>query len=144
MGCHFLLQCMKVKSEREVAQLCPTLSDPMDCSPSGSSIHGIFQARVLEWGASYQLGLIKVDGFMPCLLKAHNETSNPMITGCSSRSPFLMIPVGIISGDSHGPYGLTVICPVYLISMSRRGCPSSFLPFREKSGGKDEVNIMPG
>ena len=42
---------MKVKSESEVAQLCPTLSDPMDCSPPGSSNHGIFQARVLEWGA---------------------------------------------------------------------------------------------
>ena len=42
VGCHFLLQCMKVKSESEVAQLCPTLSDPMDCSPPGSSIHGIF------------------------------------------------------------------------------------------------------
>ena len=42
---------MKVKSENEVAQLCLTLSDPMDCSPPGSSIHGIFQARVLEWGA---------------------------------------------------------------------------------------------
>ena len=51
MGCHFLLQCMKVKSEREVAQSCPTHHDPMDCSPPGSSIHGIFQARVLEWGA---------------------------------------------------------------------------------------------
>ena len=51
VGCHFLLQCMKVKSESEVAQSCPTLSDSMDCSPSGSSIHGIFQARVLEWGA---------------------------------------------------------------------------------------------
>ena len=51
VGCHFLLQCMKVKSEREVAQLCPTLSDPMDCSLLGSSIHGIFQARLLEWGA---------------------------------------------------------------------------------------------
>ena len=46
VGCHFLLQCMKVKSESEVAQLCLTLSDPMDCSPPGSSIHGIFQARV--------------------------------------------------------------------------------------------------
>ena len=46
-----LRQCMKVKSESEVAQLCPTLSDPMDCSPPGSSIHGIFQARVLEWVA---------------------------------------------------------------------------------------------
>ena len=42
---------MKVKSESEVAQSCPTLSDPMDCNPPGSSIHGIFQARVLEWGA---------------------------------------------------------------------------------------------
>ena len=43
---------MKVKSESEVAQSCPTLSDPMDCSLPGSSIHGIFQARVLEWGAT--------------------------------------------------------------------------------------------
>ena len=52
VGCHFLLQCMKVKRESEVAQSCPTPSNPMDCSPPGSSIHGIFQARVLEWGAS--------------------------------------------------------------------------------------------
>ena len=51
VGCHFLLQCVKVKRESEVAQSCPTLSDPMDCSPPASSIHGIFQARVLEWGA---------------------------------------------------------------------------------------------
>src|SRR5574340_308786 len=51
VGCRFLLQCMKVKSEREVAQLCLTLSSPMDCSLPGSSVHGIFQARVLEWFA---------------------------------------------------------------------------------------------
>ena len=51
VGCHFLLQCMKVKSESEVAQSCLTLSDPMDCSLPGSSAHGIFQARVLEWVA---------------------------------------------------------------------------------------------
>ena len=51
VGCHFLLQCMKVKSESEVAQSCQTLSDPMDHSPPGSSIHGILQARVLEWVA---------------------------------------------------------------------------------------------
>ena len=51
VGCHFLLQCMKVKSESEVAQSCPTLRDPMDCTLPGSSAHGIFQARVLEWGA---------------------------------------------------------------------------------------------
>ena len=52
VGCHFLLQCMKVKSESEVAQSCPTLRDPMVCSLPGSSVHGIFQARVLEWGAT--------------------------------------------------------------------------------------------
>ena len=51
VGCHFFLQCMKVKSESEVAQSCPTLNDPMVCSLPGSSIHGILQARVLEWGA---------------------------------------------------------------------------------------------
>ena len=61
VGCHFLLRCMKVKSESEVAQSCltpsdpidcsPPPSDPIDCSPPGSSIHGIFQARVLEWAA---------------------------------------------------------------------------------------------
>ena len=51
VGCHFLLQCMKVKSESEVSQSCLTLIDPMDCSLPGSSAHGIFQARVLEWGA---------------------------------------------------------------------------------------------
>ena len=49
VDCHLLLQCMKVKSESEVAQSCLTLSDPMDCSLPGSSVHGIFQARVLEW-----------------------------------------------------------------------------------------------
>ena len=52
VGCHFLLHHMKVKSESEVAQSCPTLKDPMDCSLPGSSVHGIFQARVLEWGAT--------------------------------------------------------------------------------------------
>ena len=51
VGCHVLLQSMKVKSESEVAQSCPTPSDPIDCSPPGSSVRGIFQARVLEWGA---------------------------------------------------------------------------------------------
>ena len=51
VGCHFLLQCMKVKSESQVVQSCPILRNPMDCSTPGSPIHGIFQARVLEWGA---------------------------------------------------------------------------------------------
>ena len=61
VGCHFLLQCMKVKSESEVAQLCPTLRNPMDCSAPGSSVHGIFQSRVLEWGTiAFSLFLLSV------------------------------------------------------------------------------------
>ena len=63
VGCHFLLQCMKVKSESEVAQSCLTLSNPMDCSLPGSSIHGIFQARVLEWSAIAFSGHISLDSF---------------------------------------------------------------------------------
>ena len=66
VGCHFLLQCMKAKSESEVAQLCPTQSDPMDCSLPVSFVHGIFQARVLEWVAiaffiKHFGGLVKTD-----------------------------------------------------------------------------------
>ena len=69
VGCHFLLQCMKVKSESEVAQWCPTLSDPMDCSLPGSSVHGIFQARVLEWGAIYSfiIPLIELTNYNMCI-----------------------------------------------------------------------------
>ena len=68
VGCHFLLQCMKAKSEREVAQSCLTLSDPMDWSLLGSSVHGIFQARVLEWGAiafSCYVALLKSNSLQP-------------------------------------------------------------------------------
>ena len=75
VGCHFLLQCTKVKSESEVAQSCPTLSDAMDCSPPGSSIHGIFQARVLEWGA-IAFSVLKYD--------VHNKTYTAYV--CSSLS----------------------------------------------------------
>ena len=77
VGCHFLLQCMKVKSEREVAQSCPTLCDPMDCSLPSSSVHGIFQTRVLELGATafskallpafYFLSLIYMSVLLPLL-----------------------------------------------------------------------------
>ena len=65
VGCHFLLQCMKVESEREVAQSCLTPSDPMDCSLPGFSVHGIFQARVLDWGAT---------AFSACSPKRHAES----------------------------------------------------------------------
>ena len=64
VGCHFLLQCMKMKSESEVAQLCPTPRDPMDCSLPGSSVHGIFQARVLEWIAIAFSNIFLSDGFI--------------------------------------------------------------------------------
>ena len=80
VGCHFLLQCMKVKSESEVAQSCPTLCDPMDCSPPGSSVHGIFQAKVLEWGAiAFSPGYIPDPGIEPAspALKADSLLSVP-------------------------------------------------------------------
>ena len=95
VGCHFLLQCMKVKSESEVAHSCLTLSDPMDYSPPGSSVHGIFQARVLEWGAiAFSVDLILA--FTYCLSEllsgsagkesAHNEGDLGSIPGLG-RSP---------------------------------------------------------
>ena len=71
VGCHFLLQCMKVKSEREVAQLCPTLHNPMDCSLPGFSIHGIFQAKVLERGAISFSGVPSV-GFPKSFFLIHH------------------------------------------------------------------------
>ena len=73
VGCHFLLQCMKVKSESEVAQSCPTLRDPMDCSPPVSSVHGIFQARILEWGA------IAFSGPLGARLRQMNREWGPRI-----------------------------------------------------------------
>ena len=81
VGCHFLLQCMKVKSESEVAQSCPTLSNPVDCSLPGSSAHRIFQARVLEWGAiacsEKQATIYKISN--RDLYSAGNYTQYPVI-----------------------------------------------------------------
>ena len=92
VGCHFLLQCMKVKSESEVAQLCPTTSDPMNCSPPGSSIHGIFQARVLEWGA------IGAPRF------------NPWVGKIPWRREWLPTS-GFLPGESHGQRSLAGYTP---------------------------------
>ena len=89
VGCHFLLQCMKVKSESEVAQSYLTPSDPMECSPPGSSVHGIFQARVLEWGA------VACVGHTPELLCLGDRVSRepkpslgdcPSIGGCRGKA----------------------------------------------------------
>ena len=83
VGCHFLLQCMKVKSEREVAQSCLTLSDPMNCSLPGSSVHGIFQARVLEWGAIAFSGSAGDMGSISELERSPGEgNGNPLQYSC--------------------------------------------------------------
>ena len=74
VGCHFLLQCMKVKSEGEVAQACLTLRNPMDCSLPGSSVHGIFQARAPEWVAiAFSDNLNFLVGWKPWILWASNS-----------------------------------------------------------------------
>ena len=74
VGCHFLLQCMKVESESEVVHSCLTLSDPMDCSLPGSSIHGIFRATVLEWGAiAFFLTCGYSTSIKPFFKKQHNN-----------------------------------------------------------------------
>ena len=94
MGCHFLLQCMKVKSESEIAQLYLTLSDSMDCSPPGSSVHGIFQARVLERGA------IAFSAGSPQTLLNHCSTLCPLSLDISDSSlkkrPYLSFWVRLV------------------------------------------------
>ena len=98
-GLPFLLQCMKVKSESEVAQSCLTLSDPMDCSPRGSSVHGIFQARVLEWGAIAFSGDIRDKGSIPGLGRSTGDGhGNPL------QYSYLENPIdrGAWRGTVHG------------------------------------------
>ena len=85
MGCHFLLQCKKVKSESEDAQSCPTLSNLMDCSLPGSSVHGIFQPRVLEWGAIAFSAMSIVTGNSHRLL-VYELSCKKRTTLCSPKS----------------------------------------------------------
>ena len=100
VGCHFLLQCMKVKSESEVARSTP--SDPRDCSLPGSSVHGIFQGRVLEWGATVFsiskacVGLILYDSlaFFACLV---SRVTDCLFLHCFSNDIFIMKLVKIKS-----------------------------------------------
>ena len=90
VGCHFLLQCMKVKSENEVAQSYPILSDPTDCSLQGSSVHGIFQARVLEWGAI----AFSTSGWAGCYYYRLWPVagSSPGLPACNAHTLTLLIP----------------------------------------------------
>ena len=89
VDCHFLLQCIKVKSESEVAQSCLTLSDPMDCSLSGSSVHGIFQARVLERGAI--AFSISISNFCEDISSLSHSIVFPISLHCSLRKAFLSL-----------------------------------------------------
>ena len=98
VDCHFLLQCMKVKSESEVTQSCLTLRDPMDCSLPGSSIHGIFQARVLEWGA--------IEPQEGCKLKTQGvdmEAPHPQPTGLHLVPTLQLALGGISAGQLKDP-----------------------------------------
>ena len=101
-GCHFLLQCMKVKSESEVAQSCQTLSNPMDCSLPGFSVHGIFQARILEWGAiafsSYAILITKLERMKPtkCEMYPCAEKGKPSGTTQMARTDSLNHALNIV------------------------------------------------
>ena len=100
VGCRFLLQCMKVKSESEVAQSCLTLSDPMDCSPPGSSIHGIFQ----EWGAVHGVAQSRT-GLSNFTFTFHLHALEKEMAAHSSvlawRIPGMEEPGGLPSVESH-------------------------------------------
>ena len=97
VGFHFLLQCMKVKSESEVAQSRPTLSDPMDCSLPGFSIHVIFQAKVLEWGAIAFSLLLTTPG------QLHTSPTSAPVTGMNITIflPFCFLFVWIRGWGGH-------------------------------------------
>ena len=90
---------MKVKSESEVAQSCPTLRDPMDCSPPGFSVHGIFQARVLEWGAIVCLFLGGHSHIYPRRLPC---SSNGKESACEAEDLDLIPGLGSSFGEGNG------------------------------------------
>ena len=108
VGCHFLLQCMKVKSESEVAQSCPTLRDSMDCSLPGSSVHGIFQARILEWRAiafsSLPLVPLKNDLILAQMVPLHEMFSNSLSRNLHTCIKIIAVHTVFISRISTRPY----------------------------------------
>ena len=106
VGCHFLLQCMKMKSESEVAQSCQIFSDSENCSLPGSSVHGIFQARVLEWGSI----AFSESGHTNLLQLSSDPTSNrlspirplPFQTPATSPRPPLLLTDWLVFGVFPG------------------------------------------
>jgi len=120
VGCHLLLQCMKVKSESEVAQSCPTLCDAMDCSPPGSSIHGIFPARVLEWvplpSLSCLVKLLQSYFHIPFASKGKHRLWN-----INSTVPKFILPYSLLSQRRKGPFffpSVTISISFCLLSCS--------------------------
>ena len=95
VGCRFLLQCMKVKSESEAAQSCLTLSDPIDCSLPGSSVHGIFQARVLEWVAiAFPIPVIDLSAYLSVSL---SQAGASVIHVCTPAPSMMVVPLYLLS-----------------------------------------------
>ena len=109
VGCHFLLQCMKVKSEREVAQSCLTCSDPMDCSPPGSYILGIFPARIWEWVAFLSPGDCQVYlNLKFFLIKKGKENKNMFIGG--KWEEVLVACINVFTLVCHSTKKRNVLC----------------------------------
>ena len=135
VGCHFLLQCMKIKSESEVAQSCPTLSNPMDCSLPGSSVHRILQARPLEWVAfpspiPTALQILGPDGamlqpvfFLFHLLSRLSELQHKRPGFPCRHTPFSSSMLGFFPFFLLNP-GLPH-CRQILYQLSRKGSPNS-------------------
>ena len=119
LGCHFLLQWMKVKSESEVSQLCPTLSNPIGVSPPGSSVHGIFQARVLEWGAiaffavihSVQFSSVQSLSRVRLFVTPWIAARQASLSITNSRSSLRLTSIESVMPSSH----LIFCCPLLLL-----------------------------
>ena len=116
VGCHFLLQCMKVKSEREFAQSCPTLIDPLDCSLPGSSIHGICQARVLEWGAT----AFSIEGAIT------SQIWSNLATKISNDCCYCSVAKSCLTLQPHGLQHTRLLCPSLAPGVGSNLCPLSW------------------
>ena len=120
VGCHFRPQCMKMKSESEATQLCPTPSDPMDCSPPGSSLHGIFQARVLEWVTI---------AFSKAILRAICQKPRDWKCGTAYMDCFfpLLLSCWVMADSvtSHELQHTRLLCPPLSSRVCSNSCPLS-------------------
>ena len=129
VGCHFLLQWMKVKSESEVPQLCPTLCDPMDCSLPGSSARGIFQARVLEWVAiAFSNGGMAKHLWIPLSKKKKKSKGRYKQAGTLFRVPKSALISYCCITNYHKLSNLEHFCYYLTLSLKDIYCVQSSLP----------------